>query len=106
LEQRLDREWRLSHAIDCTKALEWPVKKWRGGQIQLPIAMKNIIQISTRRSSDGRRIFIDRMLISMEDLIFGNEGAVFVSGLMIGAIDDFLSNIEKQKNNIDFTKNI
>lgn len=68
--------------------------------------MKNIIQISTRRSSDGRRIFIDRMLISMEDLIFGNEGGVFVSGLMIGAIDDFLSNIEKQKNNIDFTKNI
>ncbi|MGJ7593445.1 hypothetical protein ACSFBU_20335 [Variovorax sp. ZT5P30] len=68
--------------------------------------MKNAIEISTRRSSDGRRVFIDRMLISIEDLTFGDEEAVSVSGLMIGAIDDLLSNIEKQKINTDFAKKV
>ncbi|KQW55149.1 hypothetical protein ASC92_18060 [Variovorax sp. Root411] len=46
------------------------------------------------------------MLISIEDLTFGEEGAVSVSGLMIGAIDDLLSNIEKQKINIDFARKV
>lgn len=68
--------------------------------------MKNIIGISTRRSSDGRRTFIDRMLISIEDLTFGDAEVVSVSELMIGAIDDLLSNIEKQKINTDFAKKV
>jgi len=66
--------------------------------------MKNHIDISTRKSSDGRCIFVDRMLISMEGLIFGDEDVASVSGLMVGAIDDLISNIERQKNNINFAK--
>jgi len=44
------------------------------------------------------------MLISMEGLIFGDEDVASVSGLMVGAIDDLISNIERQKNNINFAK--
>lgn len=68
--------------------------------------MKNSIEISTRKSSDGKYVFVDRMLISIGDLTFGDGEAVSVSGLMLGAIDDLLSNIEKQKNNVDFAKRV
>jgi hypothetical protein len=68
--------------------------------------MKNSIEISTRKSSDGKYVFVDRMLISIGDLTFGDGEAVSVSGLMLGEIDDLLSNIEKQKNNVDFAKRV
>ena len=46
------------------------------------------------------------MLIFIEGLIFGGEDLASLSGLMVGAIDDLISNIERQKNNINFAKNI
>lgn len=63
-------------------------------------------QVSNRRSIDGRYVFVDRMLISIGDLTFGDEDQVSVSGLMVGAIDDLLSDIEKQKNNTNFARKL
>lgn len=68
--------------------------------------MKNIIDISTRRSIDGQRIFVDRMLVSIDDVVFGSEYATSLSSLLIGEIDRLILNIEKQKNNIDFARSI
>ncbi|WP_301505148.1 hypothetical protein [Variovorax sp. CAN15] len=68
--------------------------------------MKSVIDICTRKSSDGRRIFVDRMLISIDDVILGSEDATCLSDLLVGEIDRLMLNIEKQKDNINFARSI
>lgn len=68
--------------------------------------MKNSIEICTRKSNDGQRVFVDRMLVSIDDLTFGSPDATSLSGLMVGAIDCLTLNIEEQKSNTDFVQEI
>jgi hypothetical protein len=68
--------------------------------------MKNSIEISTRKSLDGRYTFVDQLLISIENVEFGSDEGTSVSGVVVGGIDELLKNIEKQKTNIDFAQRI
>jgi hypothetical protein len=68
--------------------------------------MKSSIDISTRRSLDGRYTFIDRMLISIENVQFGNDEGASTSGVVVGGVNELLKNIEKQKTNIDFAQRV
>jgi len=88
------------------KRLDGLIKDKRQLNLTVLEHMKSNIEISTRRSKDGRYVFVDRMLISIEDLTFGDEDAVSIFGLIVGEIDSLLENIDRQESNAKFAKRI